>query len=68
MKGGRRSEFHDDPIPHLVVDQETWDDLKSVLSSASTRDTFDVSGQIGVMEGVPVYIDACPWAGEGTDG
>ena len=62
MQSSDFAEFHNEPIPHLVFSEETWAMLKANPSAPSARDTFDVSGQIGVMSGTPVYINECPWS------
>lgn len=67
------AEYHDKPSPHLVLSDIVWERWKRQFSNNSpdalaAREGSTISGQRGIFDGTPVYIDRCPWDCSGESG
>lgn len=52
------AEYHSKPRGHFVFAADTWERVKKTLPTGGTD---HIAGQIGRLDGAPVYIDVCPW-------
>ena len=53
----RFAHYHPDPSPHVVMDAETWEVIKSTSESVGTD---PLRSSVPAWMGTPVYVDRCP--------
>ena len=49
--------FHHEPSPHVVMDAETWETIRSTLESIGID---PLRSSVPTWMGTPVYVDRCP--------